>query len=201
MDYDKSALRRGPSRGNPKDSVIPIKVLNHQGAEYHARLRFYGRWRMKKLKGAAKIAGIISMSLVMGCCSSGDLKGPSYTFPSPTPTTLIPTQTSASTSTPVPTIPPTFTPAPTATPTSTHEPVEWVPMSEEDQAAYDRALAEIEIYRKGDVSLIVVDANGDPMPGIKVSYKQTEGPIDWGVWQEPMYFHYVQELDIDLIAI
>ncbi len=51
-----------------------------------------------------------------------------------------------------------------------------------DMAALAQAEKDINKYRKGDVILTVVDSNGQPRPGLRVEYAQTEHSFLFGVY-------------------
>jgi len=85
---------------------------------------------------------------------------------------------------------PTGTSAPTQTPTSTPSPAPTVvhPIRDfavypEDKEAIERAEADIELNRKGDVLLTVTDSRGRLAPGLSVKYELVKHSFLFGVYQ------------------
>jgi hypothetical protein len=102
------------------------------------------------------------------------------------PGTAVPT-TANKTPIPQSTLPATLTPLPIltqlqATPIALYTPI---PLSAEDEAAYQQALKDIPVYRQGDMHLTLEDANGNPLSGYQVNYRQTSHDFLFGGVADP----------------
>jgi GH35 family endo-1,4-beta-xylanase len=85
-------------------------------------------------------------------------------------------------SSPVPTLPATLTPVPMnipeqSTPTAIYTPVL---LSPEDDAVYQKALADIPVNRQGDIRITVQDEKGSPLKGAQVKFKQVSHDFLFG---------------------
>ena len=114
------------------------------------------------------------------------------------------TASNAAITTPVPQsmLPATLTPIPTqaqpqATPTALYDPI---PLSAEDEAAYQQALQDIPVYRQGDMQLTFVDASGNPLSGYQVNYRQTSHDFLFGGVAYPYYATSLQQAGLDTIT-
>ena len=127
---------------------------------------------------------LIFMAIVMllaACARSGpDLSE------EPATRTALPTSTSTPTSIPTATLPPTLTPIPSPTlppdPGPIYEPI---PMSAADQESYDRALQDIEKYRKGEINISLQDTDGAPLPGYLIEYQQVSHEFLFMSFEDP----------------
>lgn len=125
--------------------------------------------------------------------------------------TFIITSCAPGTATPAPTVetpmlqstlPATLTPIPTlaqiqATPTALYAPI---PLSAEDEAAYQQALNDIPVYRQGDLQLTLVDASGNPLSGYQVNYRQTSHDFLFGGVASPYYATSLQQAGLNTIT-
>jgi len=66
-------------------------------------------------------------------------------------------------------------------PATTVPPIQDFAIYPEDKVAIERAEADIELNRKGDVLLTVTDSRGKPAPGISVKYKLVRHSFLFGV--------------------
>ena len=114
------------------------------------------------------------------------------------------TASNAAITTPVPQsmLPATLTPIPTqaqpqATPTALYDPI---PLSAEDEAAYQQALQDIPVYRQGDMQLTFVDASGNPLSGYQVNYRQTSHDFLFGGVAYPYYATSLQQAGLNTIT-
>lgn len=133
-------------------------------------------------KFLAAFIGLLLLSLT-ACGQKPDLKATLQ------PTAMVerstPTQAAtAILSTPGPTLPPTLTPEPTSaatpgglSPTAIYTPVA---LSTDDEAEIQTALANIPVYRQGDLELTLQDEKGKPLAGYQVKYQQTSHDFDFG---------------------
>jgi len=106
--------------------------------------------------------------------------------------------------TPIPqsTLPATLTPMytqvqPLATPTALYTPI---PLSADDEAAYQQALNDIPVYRQGDMQLTLVDASGNPLSGYQVNYRQTSHDFLFGGVASPYYATSLQPAGLNTIT-
>ena len=100
------------------------------------------------------------------------------------------------------TLPPTLTPIPTQTqlqvaPTVPYTPI---PLSAEDEAAYQQALKDIPVYRQGNMHLTLVDVNGNPLSGYQVNYRQTRHDFLFGGVANPFYANSLQQAGMNTIT-
>jgi hypothetical protein len=83
-----------------------------------------------------------------------------------------------------PTLPPTLTPEPTSTviPSASLPTIVYtaMPVSADDDAEIQTALANIPISRQGDLELILHDEQGRPLTGYLIKYQQTNHDFDFG---------------------
>ena len=128
----------------------------------------------------------VAMALMVSCVAPPP--------PAPAPT---PTPTPAPTPTPVP------TPEPTATPTAVPT-IRDFDIYPEDKVAIQRAEADIELNRKGDVLLTITDSRGRPAPGLSVKYELVKHSFLFGVfeqWPKPIYNEFVKKRDEKVIEL
>lgn len=129
---------------------------------------------------------IVFLSIFLASCVPETAK--------PAPTVETPTLQS--------TLPATLTPIPTptqlqVTPTALYTPM---PLSAEDEAAYQQALKDIPVYRQGDLQLTLVDANGYPLSGYQVKYRQTSHDFLFGGVADPYQSSLLQQAGINTIT-
>ncbi len=76
------------------------------------------------------------------------------------------------------------TPTPTPTPTPTAVPtIRDFDIYPEDKVAIERAEADIELNRKGNVLLTITDSRGRPAPGLSVKYELVKHSFLFGVFE------------------
>jgi hypothetical protein len=101
------------------------------------------------------------------------------------------------------TLPATLTPMPTqtqlqATPTALYTPI---PLSSEDEAAYQQALKDIPVYRQGDMQLTLQDENGRPLSGYQVKYRQIDHDFLFGGVADSYYASELKQAGINTMTV
>jgi GH35 family endo-1,4-beta-xylanase len=82
------------------------------------------------------------------------------------------------------------------------EPEFTIPLSQEDDKAYKKALQDIELYRKGDIIITIHDKEGIPLPGLTVEYHQVEHSFLFGIFNsyDPTIFSLLQEAGFNYVT-
>jgi len=75
-----------------------------------------------------------------------------------------------------------------------------IPLSAEDEAAYQQALKDIPVYRQGNMHLTLVDVNGNPLSGYQVNYRQTRHDFLFGGVANPFYANSLQQAGMNTIT-
>ncbi|TFH36147.1 MAG: hypothetical protein E4G99_05650 [Anaerolineales bacterium] len=89
-------------------------------------------------------------------------------------------------------------PSPTSTPDSPAKAYDAMPFPASDEAVYQQALDDIEANRKGDLTLTIVDVNGEPLEGYRIDYHQITHNFIFSVWDDTPYaLRYLEDLGIN----
>lgn len=148
-------------------------------------------------KGRFRLSFVLAIVFLTSCV-------PGTAAPTATNETPISQSTLPATLTPIAqsTLPATLTPISTqtqlqVTPTSLYAPI---PLSTEDEAAFQQAMKDIPVYRQGDLQLTLVDANGNPLSGYHVNYRQTSHDFLFGGVANPYFVPELQQAGMNTIT-
>ena len=77
-----------------------------------------------------------------------------------------------------------------------------IPLSPEDETAYNKALQDIDRYRKGDVTITILTKDGKPLPDFDVKYYQTDHSFLFGIFTNynPEVFALLKDAHINYVT-
>lgn len=93
---------------------------------------------------------------------------------------------------------PTLAQTQVVTPTALYTPI---PLSEEDNEVYQKALIDIPIYRQGDLRLSLVDESDAPLSGYQIKYRQTSHDFLFGGVIEPFRIMSLKKVGFNTMTV